>query len=105
MRSSRGWAQTDHNEISLAWLVSSEYMQFTCPIISSCDENLPCAHSYLPHNAEYFTLMITSVGSTILGMGRSSSFTSNFPLKTTAFIVVFDMVLFGLFGIASSKLL
>ena len=49
--------------------------------------------------------MITSVGSTILGMGRSSSFTSNFPLKTTAFIVVFDIVLFGLFGIADSKLL
>jgi hypothetical protein len=54
---------------------------------------------YLPHKAEYLTLMIMSVGSTILGMGRSSSSTFNVPLKTTAFIVFFDMVLFGLLAI------
>jgi hypothetical protein len=47
--------------------------------------------------------MIISVGSTILGIGRSSSFTFNVPLKTTAFIVVFDILLFGLFGIVNSE--
>jgi hypothetical protein len=60
--------------------------------------------THLPHNAEYLTLMIISIGSTILGIGRSSSFTSNVPLKTTAFIVVFDILLFGLFGIVNSEL-
>ena len=50
--------------------------------------------TYLPHKAEYLTLMIISVGSTIFGIGRSSILTSNFPLNTTAFIVVFDIFLF-----------
>ena len=48
---------------------------------------------YLPHRAEYLTLTIISVGSTIFGMGRSSTRTSSVPLNTTAFIVVFDIVL------------
>jgi hypothetical protein len=55
--------------------------------------------SHLPHSAEYLTLMIMSVGSTIFGIGRSSSSTFNVPLKTTAFIVFFDMVLFARFEI------
>lgn len=47
---------------------------------------------YLPHNAEYLTLIMTSVGSMIFGIGRSSILTSSFPLNTTAFIVVFDIL-------------
>ena len=48
--------------------------------------------TYLPHRAEYLTLIRISVGSTILGIGRSSMTTFKAPLKTTAFIVSFDMM-------------
>jgi hypothetical protein len=49
--------------------------------------------THLPQSAVYLTLTMTSVGSMILGSGRSSSLTSSLPWKTTAFIVSFDMFL------------
>lgn len=51
--------------------------------------------THLPHKAEYLTLIKISVGSTIFGIGRSSITTFNAPLKTTAFIVFFDMLFVG----------
>src|SRR4051794_40230817 len=50
--------------------------------------------TYLPQSALYLTLTMTSVGSMIFGSGRSSSLTSSFPWKTTAFIVSFDILTF-----------
>jgi hypothetical protein len=48
--------------------------------------------TYLPQRAEYRTLMMMSVGSMILGIGRSWTLTSSLPLKTTAFMVFFDIL-------------
>lgn len=54
--------------------------------------SLGASQSYLPHSAEYMTFTITSVWSLILGIGRSSRATLCGPLKTTAFIVSFAIV-------------
>jgi len=56
-------------------------------ILHTIDYMTDC--TYLPHNAEYFTFIIMSVSSIILGIGRSSISTFRVPLNTTAFIVDF----------------
>jgi len=83
-----------HDEVWFTWLMAPEDMEFT----RSCQASVHLAltalyQAHLPHNAEYFTLMMMSVGSMSLGIGRSSIFTSRVPLKTTAFIVFFDMMI------------
>ncbi len=48
--------------------------------------------THLPHKAVYITFTIISVGSLILGIGRSSMAMARGPLKTTAFIVSLAIV-------------
>lgn len=74
--------------------MAAEDMEFTA--FNQLVPNLFVNRTYLPHSAEYLTLMITSVWSTIFGIGRSSTLTSSFPLNTTAFIVVFGILLVGI---------
>lgn len=54
--------------------------------------------SSLPHRAVYITLTMTSVGSSIWGMGRSSTATTCGSLKTTALIVPFAILYSGRFS-------
>ncbi len=49
----------------------------------------------LPHSAVYLTLTMMSFGSLIFGMGLSSIATCSLPLKTTAFIVSLEVMLWS----------
>lgn len=88
---------TYHNKICSTWLMASENMKFTVFGGNMLDTSIRGMRriTYLPHNAEYLTLTIISVGSTIVGMGRSSMTTLSLPLNTTAFIVVLDILTTG----------